>query len=171
MDSYSRNFLPGFCLGLAALAVAGGAVLAAGCSDADDAPETPAAVADPDPEAEAHPTVDPNATPTPDPGPASATVKVELDEWSVMPGKRTVEAGVIQFIADNTGEETHELVVLKNGEVLAEIEGLAAGHVQAMRIELGPGEYELACLIVETEPDGTKEDHYKLGMHSPFEVK
>lgn len=171
MKRYSLNFLPGLRLALGALAVAGSVVLAAGCSDSDDGPEAPAAVAEPDPEAEAHPTVDPNATPTPDPGPPNATVKVVLHEWSVVPNERAVEAGVIQFIADNTGEETHELVILKDGEELAEIEGLAAGHVQALRIRLEPGTYELACLIVETKPDGTKEDHYKLGMHSPFEVE
>lgn len=169
MHWYSNNFLSGLRLGLAALALAGAAVLAAACSDAGDDAETPAAEADP--EAEAHPTVDPNATPTPDPGPADTTVRVELHEWSVAPGKKEVPAGVIQFIADNTGKETHELVILKDGEDLAEIEGLAAGHVQALRIRLEPGKYELACLIVETEPNGTKEDHYKLGMHTPFEVK
>jgi hypothetical protein len=166
---HSSNFLHGFRLGLAALVVAGGAVLAAACSGAGDDPTTPAAQADP--EAEAHPTVDPNATPTPDPGPADTTVRVELHEWSVAPGKKEVPAGVIQFIADNTGKETHELVILKDGEELGEIEGLAAGHVQALRIRLEPGKYELACLIVETEPNGTKEDHYKLGMHTPFDVK
>lgn len=155
--------------GLAALTVAA-ALLATACSGADDGDaSTPAAEADP--EAEAHPTVDPNATPTPDPGPADTTVRVELHEWSVAPGKKEVPAGVIQFIADNTGKETHELVIRKDGEALAEIEGLAAGHVQALRIRLEPGKYELACLIVETEPNGTKEDHYKLGMHTPFEVK
>lgn len=167
----SQNFIVTLCQVVVALAVTGGFALLAGCSDADDGPETPAAVAQADPEAEAHPTVDPNATPTPDPGPASTTLKVELHEWSVVPNKRTVEAGVIQFIADNTGKETHELAILKDGEALAEIEGLAAGHVQALRIRLGPGTYELACLIVETKPDGTKEDHYQLGMHSPFEVR
>ena len=146
----------------------GGAALSA-CGDSGD--DEPAVEAAADPEAEAHPTPDPNATPTPDPGPATTTLRVELNEWSVHAGKNTVPAGVIQFIADNTGTETHELVVVKNGEELVEIEGLKAGYVQAMRFRLEPGEYELACLLVETEPSGEKEDHYQRGMHVKFVVE
>jgi len=168
MNFCSSSSLNALRLGALAIVALGGAILVA-CDDSD-APE-PEATAVADPEAEAHPTVDPNATPTPDPGPATSTVKVDLTEWSVSPSKGSVAAGVIQFIADNTGGETHELAILKDGEVLAEIEGLSAGHVQAMRIRLEPGEYELACLIVETEPDGTKEDHHELGMHTKFEVR
>lgn len=168
MIVHSTNFLRALRLGAVALAALGGAILVA-CGDSDEPQPEAAAVADP--EAEAHPTVDPNATPTPDPGPATSTLKVDLTEWSVSPSKNSVPAGVIQFIADNTGGDTHELVILRDGEELAEIEGLSSGHVQAMRIRLEPGEYELACLIVETEPDGTIEDHYKLGMYTNFEVR
>jgi hypothetical protein len=167
---YSSSILSVLRLGAVALVAVSGTVLAA-CGDSGDTPDSASAAAEPDPEAEAHPTVDPNATPTPDPGPATTTVKVELREWAVISGRESVPAGVIQFIADNTGKETHELVIVKDGEELAEIEGVAAGYVRAMRFKLEPGEYELACLIVETEPDGTKEDHYKLGMHATFEVK
>lgn len=164
----SFSFLSAIRVTTLAVAVLGSAILVA-CGDPDEPEPEAAAVADP--EAEAHPTVDPNATPTPDPGPATSSLKVDLTEWSVSPSKNSVPAGVIQFIADNTGGDTHELVILKDGEKLAEIEGLRSGHVQAMRIRLEPGEYELACLIVETGPDGTKEDHYKLGMHTKFEVE
>lgn len=168
MFIYSPSFLRAVRLGTLAAAVLGGSILVA-CGDSDEPEPEAAAVADP--EAEAHPTVDPNATPTPDPGPAASSLKVDLTEWSVAPSKNSVPAGVIQFIADNTGGDTHELVILRNGEELTEVEGLRSGHVQAMRIRLDPGEYELACLIVETEPDGTKEDHYQLGMHTKFEVE
>lgn len=168
MRFYSPSFLNAVRLGILAVTALGGAILV-GCGDADKPGAEAAAVGDP--EAEAHPTVDPNATPTPDPGPATSSLRVELNEWSVFVAKKSVPAGVIQFIADNTGGETHELVILKDGEELAEIEGLRSGYVQAMRIRLEPGEYELACLIVETKPDGTKEDHYKLGMWTKFEVR
>lgn len=165
---YSHSFFRALRLGALGVAVLGGAMLVA-CGDREEPGLE--AVADPEAEAEAHPTVDPNATPTPDPGPATSTVKVDLTEWSVTPNKDSVPAGVVQFIADNTGGDTHELVIVKDGQELAEIEGVSSGHVRTLRIRLEPGEYELACLIVETEPDGTKKDHYKLGMWTKFEVR
>jgi uncharacterized cupredoxin-like copper-binding protein len=81
-----------------------------------------------------------------------------------------VNAGVIRFIADNSGTETHELVVLKDGKELGEIEGLQKNRVESMSLRLEPGKYELACLIVEKE-NGKTEDHYTLGMHTEFEVR
>lgn len=168
MKFCSFSFLSVIRVAALGAALLGGAILVA-CGDSGEAGPEAAAAADP--EAEAHPTVDPDATPTPDPGPATSSLKVDLTEWSVSPNKESVPAGVIQFIADNTGGDTHELVIIKDGEALSEIAGLRSGHVEALRIRLDPGEYELACLIVESHPDGTKEDHYKLGMHTKFEVR
>ena len=162
--------------GLAGLALIGTGLLGAcGDSDNDDWPEgvpTSALMAgDEEADAEAHPTPDPNATPTPDPGPPDVTVKVELDEWSVKSSAKTVKPGVVRFVADNIGDETHELVILKDSDELVEIEGLASKHVEGVTIELEKGKYVLACLIVEVKPDGTIVNHYGKGMKTNFEVK
>jgi uncharacterized cupredoxin-like copper-binding protein len=77
-----------------------------------------------------------------------------------------VSAGVIRFLADNIGEETHELAILKDGEEIAEVEDVGKGSLKSLKVRLEPGKYELACLIDE---DG--EDHYQNGMHVDFEVK
>ena len=85
-------------------------------------------------------------------------------------GKSEIAGPNVRFIADNSGTETHELVLLKDGKEIGEVEGLQKNHVESMSIRLEKGNYELACLIVEKE-NGKTEDHYSLGMHTKFEVK
>jgi hypothetical protein len=36
--------------------------------------------------------------------------------------------------------------------------------------DLAPGKYVLICNIVQTEPDGSIEAHYKVGMRTAFTV-
>ena len=134
-----------------------------GCSDDEDSDV--AAGADPEASSSTE-----SGTPTVDPGPPDTTVSVVLKEWSIAPSKSVVNAGVVRFIADNSGTETHELVLLKDGKEIGEVEGLQKNHVESMSIRLEKGNYELACLIVEKE-NGKTEDHYSLGMHTKFEVK
>jgi hypothetical protein len=118
-------------------------------------------------------------------------VVVMLGEWVVKPSVERVEAGTISLIADNAGQETHELVVVKGesaerlptgpdgamdedklppGAFIGEIEEFPAGQVCKGAFSLAPGSYLLVCNIVETEPNGEKESHFKEGMHAPFTV-
>ncbi len=116
---------------------------------------------------------DAGASVTPDAS-ADSVVAVTLDEYTVEPGTDSVEAGTIQFVADNAGKEIHELYVLKVREggfdVVGEIEYIEAGASGAMALELQPGEYQLACLIVPGEADSTV-DHFKEGMYTEFTVE
>jgi len=135
------------------------------CGEDSEDSGSPNADADPDPEA------DPEAgTPTVDPGPPDVTVSVVLKEWSVEPSRPTVKAGVVRFLADNSGKVIHELVVLKDGKELGEVEGLAPNHVESMSLRLEKGKYELACLIVE-KVDGKTVDHYANGMKAAFVIE
>ncbi len=108
--------------------------------------------------------------------PADETVSVNLTEYTVTPDKATVAAGNIEFRADNlSGSQVHELAVLKVNEdgefdVMGEIEDIPAGEGGTIRIELGAGSYELACLIVPGEA-GSTADHYQEGMHTDFTVE
>lgn len=129
------------------LAVAG--TVLAGCSDDDDGGEASLVTTRPPDE----------------------VVRVSLQEWAVLPEVEAAGNGVIQFAVDNRGTELHEFVLLKDGEELGEIEGIGPGHLETIRFELKPGNYELACLIKETEDNGEVEDHYALGMHKQFEVR
>jgi hypothetical protein len=118
-------------------------------------------------------TTDGSASVTPDAS-ADSTVTVTLGEYTVDPDAGSVGAGKIQFVAENAGEEIHELYVLKAREggydVVGEIENIAAGGGGGMTLELEPGDYQLACLIVPGEADSTV-DHFKEGMVTDFEVE
>jgi len=108
--------------------------------------------------------------------PVSASVDVDLNEWTVAPNVPSVAAGTIRFVAHNSSESmTHELAVLalgENGEKfeVAEVEGLAAGASGEIVAQLEPGKYQLACLIGLGE-EGSTVDHYESGMHTEFTVE
>lgn len=105
---------------------------------------------------------------------ADTTISVSLSEYKVEPDTSSAEAGNIEFVAENTGEEIHELYVLKVREggydVVGEIENIAPSDSGAMTLELEPGEYQLACLIVPGEA-GSTVDHFKEGMQTDFTVE
>ena len=118
-------------------------------------------------------------------------VVVTLSEWEVAPNVAQVGAGVVSFIAENTGQEEHELVIVKadsatalpkdatgamdeaklpEGALIGEIEPFAAGQLCKGNFALQAGSYVLLCNITETEADGTKESHVAEGMHTSLTV-
>jgi uncharacterized cupredoxin-like copper-binding protein len=107
---------------------------------------------------------------------ADTTVHVDLTEWTVTPDVSAVHAGNILFVAHNRSKAmTHELAVLSVGadaqrREVADVEGLKPGEEGQFLVDLAPGSYELACLIVPGEA-GSQVDHYQLGMHTPFTVQ
>jgi hypothetical protein len=122
---------------------------------------------------------------------ADAKVPVELTEWSVTPRPPSVKAGTITFDAANTGADAHELVVVRAddpaalpktadgivdesklpaGALVGEIEAFPAKGSCQGTFELAAGRYALFCNLLETEADGTKENHFANGMRTAFEV-
>lgn len=124
------------------------------------------------------------------------SVEIELREWSLKLNKQKLASGNVTFIAHNRGEEAHELVVVKLnndkissaelpvnkhgsidednmtfGEIVGEIEDLAAGKEASVVFSLMPGRYAIICNMLETEPDGSMEAHYSQGMNALIEVK
>jgi hypothetical protein len=123
---------------------------------------------------------------------ADAKVAVELSEWSVAPKQASVQAGTITFEAANVGADAHELVVVRAdnpatlpqssdgivdearlpaGALIGEIEAFPAKQSCQGTFTLAAGRYALFCNILETEADGTKENHYANGMRTGFEVR
>jgi hypothetical protein len=98
----------------------------------------------------------------------------------------------VTFVAKNTGpDDVHEMVVLRtdldpaalpvdnDGKADEEGDGIssigetgdvAVGATKDVAFDLAPGKYVLICNIVQTEPDGSKEAHYKGGMRTAFTV-
>ena len=123
---------------------------------------------------------------------SDATIAVELREWSVVPARADVPAGTITFDAANTGQEAHELVVVRAddpaalplaadgtvdeeklpaGALVGEVEPFPAKQRCTGTFELAAGRYVLFCNILETEADGSKQNHYANGMRAGFEVR
>ena len=123
---------------------------------------------------------------------ADATIAVELKEWTVLPARADVPAGTVTFQARNTGQDAHELVVVRaadpaslplaadgtvdeeklpEGAFVGEIEAFPAGQSCTGTFELPAGGYALFCNLLETEADGSKENHYANGMRTRFEAR
>ncbi len=118
-------------------------------------------------------------------------VTVALSEWKIAPTKSQVAPGIVSFVAENTGKENHELVLVKaesadtlptdadgamdeaklpEGALVGEIEPMAAAQLCQANFPLQAGQYVLACNVVDKEADGTVESHFAEGMHTPFTV-
>jgi hypothetical protein len=130
--------------------------------------------------------------PVGDAGAADTKVVVELSEWAVAPQPASVRAGTITFEAANVGADAHELVVVRAddpaalpkaadgtvdetklpaGAFIGEVEPFPAKQRCQGTFALTAGRYALFCNILETEADGTKENHYANGMRAGFEVR
>lgn len=109
-------------------------------------------------------------------GPSDTTVTVGLSEWAIDPDTGSVAAGAIRFDAVNESiAMIHEVAVIKiqddgDLEVMGEIENLGVGESGSIVLDLTPGDYQLACLIVIGEADSTA-DHYQQGMWTEFKVE
>jgi uncharacterized cupredoxin-like copper-binding protein len=127
------------------------------------------------------------------PAPSGTTsVSVGLQEFAIVPSVASVPAGTVKFVAKNSGpDDIHEMVVLrtdldaaalpvdKDGKADEEGDGItsigetgdvAVGETKEASFDLAPGKYVLICNIVQTEPDGSIEAHYKVGMRTAFTV-
>ena len=127
------------------------------------------------------------------PAPSGSTsVSVGLQEFAIVPSVASVPAGTLKFVAKNSGpDDIHEMVVLrtdldpaalpvdKDGKADEEADGItsigetgdvAVGETKEASFDLAPGKYVLICNIVQTEPDGSIEAHYKVGMRTAFTV-
>ena len=121
---------------------------------------------------------------------ATQQVVLTMNEFT-MKASLQPKAGVVTFVAENAGKEPHELVIVKGdsadklpkdadggldedklaeGALIGEIEPFAGGKLCKGAFTLTAGKYVLLCNIVETEPNGEKESHFKEGMHTPFVV-
>lgn len=125
-------------------------------------------------------------------GDGGSGIAVTLQEWAVTPDSDSVAAGEVTFDIENTGEETHEFVVLSTDidpnelptaddgsvdeeggemEVVDEVEDIPSGDTATLTVDLDAGAYALICNIVEEEEGGETESHYAQGMRIAFTVE
>src|SRR5437016_618757 len=120
------------------------------------------------------------------------TVTVKLQEWSINPDVKTVNAGPVTFNVKNIGPaQKHEFVILKTDLAPAalpkkedgtvdeegagitspgEIADLAAGEQKSTSVDLTPGKYIFICNLVDQGDTGT-EVHFNEGMDTQFTVQ
>jgi uncharacterized cupredoxin-like copper-binding protein len=103
------------------------------------------------------------------------TVAVELGDYMVTPDTRTVDAGAIRFVVTNASTDAvHEMAVLRvkspgSFSQMGEVDVLQPGQHGSLTLDLAPGIYRLACLVVKGQ-EGSTVDHYQQGMHTDITV-
>jgi uncharacterized cupredoxin-like copper-binding protein len=115
-----------------------------------------------------------NAAGAATPAPAGVhTVQVKLREMWVRPQYTSVQAGKVTFVARNTGQVKHELMIERAplkmdgpgrpNEEAAQgmIEDMDPGRSGRMTLNLTPGDYVLFCNVP---------GHYAAGQHISFTV-
>jgi len=113
----------------------------------------------------------------------AGSIRVGLVNWAVEPERTSAPAGEVTFWAvhdmahghgSNDGGDVHDLQVMRKTaegsfELVGEVKGLRMGGAKALTLTLEPGEYELACTVVEVVGDQAI-GHYTKGMRTPFTV-
>jgi hypothetical protein len=120
------------------------------------------------------------------------SVDVTLGEYVVEPDPTSADAGEIEFVGNNQGGETHELVLveapdadalpvdadgavvedeLPEGAFIGEIEDIESSASESATFDLEAGDYVLFCNITEEEDSGEVESHFAEGMHATFQVE
>lgn len=116
-------------------------------------------------------------------GSPAGAIRVGLVNWAVEPAQSSARAGEITFWAVHDmehrhgageGGDVHDLQVLRKAvdgsvELVGQVQGLKMGDAKALTLTLDPGEYELACTVVEVV-NGEAIGHYSKGMRTPFTV-
>jgi hypothetical protein len=123
---------------------------------------------------------------------ADTTVEVELLDRDILLGSAQVKAGTVTLEISNNGTELHELVVVRaddpaelpladdgrvaigklpTGAFVGEVEPWSPDLVCTGTFELKAGRYALFCNILETEADGTRDNHYANGMRAALRVR
>ncbi|WBL34870.1 hypothetical protein O0235_08690 [Tepidiforma flava] len=115
--------------------------------------------------------------------PPEGAIRVGLRNWSVDPAVTSARAGKVVFWAvhemdhahgHDEGGQVHDLQVLKktgdgSWELAGQVRNLGMGEAALLELNLEPGEYELACTVVEETTSGVV-SHYAKGMRTPFTV-
>jgi uncharacterized cupredoxin-like copper-binding protein len=136
----------------AALVLAAGIGLVAGCS-ADDAAETPAA-ADTSAAAPSSSAGASTSSAASSSSAANAPAQAESETVGVTEGEMFIElsedsysAGTYTFEVTNTGNMSHDFVVEQDGDDVAGTEVIRPGESTTLEVELTPGDYFFYCSV------------------------
>jgi hypothetical protein len=106
----------------------------------------------------------PSQTTSTDPIPVTTTpaaalpsrVAIDEYEYSIVAGHPVVAAGSVQLSVSNIGQDDHDLVIAKDGVIVAQTPILHPGDpATTITVQLGPGTYTLYCSLY---------NHAQMGM-------
>ncbi|RBY91005.1 cupredoxin domain-containing protein [Blastococcus sp. TF02A-30] len=124
-----------------------------GCGSSEPEPDSPAAASTTSP-GTAEPT---DVTPAAE----SAALEVTAVDFGFELDDEELTAGTYEITLTNDGGSTHDLVVERDGEDVAESEDVDPGESTTFTVTLDEGEYVFYCSIA---------NHRAMGMEVPVEV-
>jgi uncharacterized cupredoxin-like copper-binding protein len=110
----------------------------------------------------------------------NGTIDATVHEWSIDLASNTASAGEVTFNISNTGDETHEFVIVSTDLDAAElpvvddqvdesaftpvdeVEDIESGTNPTLTVDLDPGHYVILCNLLA---------HYGKGMHANLTVE
>ena len=120
------------------------------------------------------------------------TGQFRLSEWNITADSQQLSSGSQTLTALNTGNHTHELVIVRAADAAAlptesdgsvdenalksnkvgELADVAAGSSKHATFNLAPGNYVVFCNITDSMGmgGGMSHNHFELGMHTTFTV-
>jgi uncharacterized cupredoxin-like copper-binding protein len=109
---------------------------------------------------------------------AASSVKVTVSEFKVSPSPKSHKAGKVTFSVKNSGDDEHELVIIKTSKSasklpiragrastkgkVAQVTNIDSGKTKKLTVKLKKGHYALICNIP---------GHYAGGMRADFTVR
>ncbi len=129
----------------------------------------------------------PSGSVTPTPKPVTTEAGMELDEFVIRPDTTRAGPGTVVFTVTNSGEFTHEFLVintdLPNAElprravqeegvdetkidIVGRLEPIAAGEEGELTVDMGIGAYVIICNLASNGAS-----HYLNGMYNSFTVE
>lgn len=103
-------------------------------------------------------------------------ILVTMRDYKLEVGLDAKKAGTIEFVANNLGLVDHELVIVpvdegRYGDPIVDTESFGTGENRAVRVGLGPGTYELVCLLTFSDLPALKwSSHMAMGMRATLEI-
>jgi uncharacterized cupredoxin-like copper-binding protein len=165
-------------------------VLAGACGDDDSATPSPSISptesAEPTENSSPSPTsIEGDGTPSPTLEPVDTDAAIDLTEFAIEPQRTSARPGTVTFHVRNTGELTHEFLVIRTDlphaelprledglgadesqlNVVGRIDPIESGENADLTLDLQSGNYVLICNLAS---DSTS--HYLSGMYDRFVV-
>lgn len=81
---------------------------------------------------------------------------VDLREFTVRVTRNTLDAGAIELVATNFGEDDHDMALSQDGVFIAKTPVIAPQTSATLNVELAAGTYKVYCSLLDHEAAGMR---------------